>query len=681
MNKKFVFKFAVIVFLLSLQAFVHAGEPAVSLITSRDKIYNFIDSGKFSEAATVTEKLIADNSNEPSLPKTISNVADYHAKRYDYVRARGLYNRLIQLYPQDKCAEEAELKMIKLDILAMKDAGKEEMANDAIEQLIANNSGKPYFAGAIYDIAREYSRSRQFDKSKDLYQRMIKLCPQDKFANKAKTELMKDEIYTKFEDGNYYNISDLLQNTANSDSDSMAEVLYTAAKKYTEKSEYEKSKVLCSQIIQTYPDNKYSRRAEFWLTKNNILEKICISDLVPADDLTDKLITEYSQDAETPEVLYDAAEYYVKCRNYERAKKLYSRLASLYPENSYSFNAYKEVSAIDIRAKINAGEYESAYKELEQFIDKYGKDSTTARILYSLDNYCWEKCLGSNNYNQVIPILELICDKLGECNHYDTSVNPKLICDTAKICGKIAEGKLEQAQNDTAKLKLNYTNKDNLPLAFYFITKEFFKRGYAEHAEVMCGEIIKLGANRYVIYCDLIKYSLNVRSCLEKNDLAGAKQVFNQFKTKYSNSPFAEKGLIDLVAEFYDKGLRCEGENGDAYFKEAIKLCQAEKLTESVDPAGKIRIYKMLGDSFLRTGEYVKSADYFQRILELYPDSGYAWNTQFMTAQVYENMRRAKIISGNEADGKIRIAYQRLLERYPNCKAAPIARKWLENHN
>jgi len=38
-------------------------------------------------------------------------------------------------------------------------------------------------------------------------------------------------------------------------------------------------------------------------------------------------------------------------------------------------------------------------------------------------------------------------------------------------------------------------------------------------------------------------------------------------------------------------------------------------------------------------------------------------------------------MSEQEAVGRIRTAYQNLLEKYPNCKSAKIAQEWLENHN
>jgi len=168
MCKKAFFSFLV---LLSSQAFVYAAESAPALATSKAKAYSLVASGKLSEAAAIEDKLIADNSGDPCLPKVVSDIAGYHAGtlcydylgHYDYGRAKILYNRLIQLYPQSDYAKEAGLKIAALDILAVVETGKEDAAENAINQFIANNTGKPYFAGALYDIAYEYSRGRHFD--------------------------------------------------------------------------------------------------------------------------------------------------------------------------------------------------------------------------------------------------------------------------------------------------------------------------------------------------------------------------------------------------------------------------------------------------------------------------------------------------------------------------------------
>jgi len=680
MNKRTfstVLALSVFLFLLSSQIFVYAAKPAPGLDKTKNKICKLVDFGKLSEAAAMGDKLIADNSTDPNLAKIISNIADYHSKRYNYGRAKALYNRLIQLYPQNDYANQAGLKLVKLDILAMIKSGN---AEPAIEQLIANHSGNAHFAGALYDIAFEYSSARQFDKAMNLYRRLIKLRPQDNFAEKAKYNLIKDEIYSKFENGDFA-IDGLLTNATSTNNARLPELLYTAANKYTTHYKYGQARALCNQIIQKSPEGTYGRRASLSLKKLDIYEKIDNGDFASAEDLAEKLIAEHAQDKYVPRVLYDTANYYVKCRNYKRARKLYSRLISLYPEDQYSARSDKEIAALDIRSKVVRGEYKSAYKALEKFINKYEKDSRLARTCYFLDVYCWKRCLDTRDYEAVIPIAELIYRRFPEFNHYNARVDVKLIYETVKVSKEIVGGNLAKAQKDIAKIKRDYAGSFGLPQALYFIAEQYSKKGYIDQSYALCDEVINTSEGKYATYCDFHKWSLDVRSLLESGDTAGAKQKISQFKSKYADSPYMQKGLISLVGEFFDKGLLSEDDSFKDYLREAIAMCEAEGLIKADTPGRRHFIYSMLAESFLKLGDFARSASYYQRVADEYPDKAYAWHAQFMAGRAYEEMQQTGAISKEQAAVQIKSAYQKLLQEYPKCKSAKIAQKWLRNHN
>ena len=87
------------------------------------------------------------------------------------------------------------------------------------------------------------------------------------------------------------------------------------------------------------------------------------------------------------------------------------------------------------------------------------------------------------------------------------------------------------------------------------------------------------------------------------------------------------------------------------------------------------------GDCYRKLGEYEKSIEYYERIVDDYSGDRMAWNALFLVGLNYEELKKSGSLWKSEADLKIKAAYQQLLEKYPDCKAAGHARRWLSRHN
>jgi TolA-binding protein len=598
-------------------------------------------------------------------------MADYYAKKYDYIEAKALYNRLIQLYPQDDYAIQAGLKRVKVDILAKIETGSVTVASNEVEQLIANHSENPYFLITIYDIAGGYAKRRYLDKAKVLYQRVIDSCSQDSYIDKTRFEQIKINVLSKFEIGDFTAVDGLLKDAAaNYPSHKiLPEVLFFAADKYMENYKYQEAKALYNKILAISPDSSSASKSKLELVRIDVFEKISKSDFISAENLTKKLISENTGDSYLPEVIYAIAFRYVKCCNHEHAKKLYSQLIELYPENPYSSRARIAIEAIDIKSKIAMGAFESALKEFEHFINKYEKTSNFARECYDLADYC---CIKIHSYKTAISMFESVLSRFSHCYYY--YVRAKMGCDAAKVCREIEEGNLSEAQQALQSFKQNYADHYYLPSQLYFIATIYSELGHPEQADAICDDVINKGGSRYAVYCSYYKNRLPIYSRLKEGNLAGAKQLVNQFKSNHQSTPCIEEGLLTLVQEFYQKGLRTEGDSSKDYLQEAIAICQAEKLAESDVADFKAQTYSMLGQSYFKLGDFSKSAYYHQKIVDEYPDSAYAWNAQFMVGRAYEDMLKAGLISELEARPLIASAYKKVLNKYPGCPASGAAR-------
>jgi tetratricopeptide (TPR) repeat protein len=87
-----------------------------------------------------------------------------------------------------------------------------------------------------------------------------------------------------------------------------------------------------------------------------------------------------------------------------------------------------------------------------------------------------------------------------------------------------------------------------------------------------------------------------------------------------------------------------------------------------------------MAQCYQELGQYQKIIEYYQRVVDDYPDYQYTWNALFLVGRNYQNLKKAGGISASEADAKTRAAYQQLLEQYPDCMAARPAQRWLSRN-
>lgn len=72
-------------------------------------------------------------------------------------------------------------------------------------------------------------------------------------------------------------------------------------------------------------------------------------------------------------------------------------------------------------------------------------------------------------------------------------------------------------------------------------------------------------------------------------------------------------------------------------------------------------------------GEYQKGIDYYQQVVDNWPDYAFAWHAQFFVGKYYEKLRNSGGIADSEANPKIEQAYISVVEKYPDSKSAPSA--------
>jgi len=86
------------------------------------------------------------------------------------------------------------------------------------------------------------------------------------------------------------------------------------------------------------------------------------------------------------------------------------------------------------------------------------------------------------------------------------------------------------------------------------------------------------------------------------------------------------------------------------------------------------------GDCYRQLSKYEKSIACYQRAVDGCPNFKHAAQAQSFVASCYKELKKSGLLKESQANKKIRAAYERLLEKYPTCLEAEIARLWLAQH-
>jgi len=115
------------------------------------------------------------------------------------------------------------------------------------------------------------------------------------------------------------------------------------------------------------------------------------------------------------------------------------------------------------------------------------------------------------------------------------------------------------------------------------------------------------------------------------------------------------------------------------YFQKATSVWE-RVITDFPDSNYAADAYFYSARCFSRIGEYSKAIDLYNVVAGIWPEREFAWDAQFLIGQHYQKLADMGELSRSAADVQTRDAYERLVEKYPDCPAAMYARTWID-HN
>jgi TolA-binding protein len=390
MVKKFVFVSLALICIVFSQprgnCFAATGD---TLDQAKQKVVTLIDARDSAKADMATNKLIADFSKNPGIDIAVHQISLKYQEVKNYQKEIELSRVIIKNWPDLSQAGWAQMDIVIANLLLH----NESAARAKIKTLISQYRDDPNLPWTLYAIGEQYRWTRNYDQAKELYEKIIRDHPDTECATKARIALINSDIIAKIDAGDFASAEKLVDKMLTDfPTDSyLPDILFYIGQKFTWCHQYEQAGNICQQIVREYPNAKCATKAKLGLMNADILAKIESGDGVAAGRGVDKMIAEFSSDADLPEMLLIIAQQLSWKHQYEQAGNICQQIVQKYPTSPIVAKAQQCISKTgqitDIISKyIESGDYGKAGKAVDELIAKFGDEADTPAAIYEIAN-------------------------------------------------------------------------------------------------------------------------------------------------------------------------------------------------------------------------------------------------------------------------------------------------------
>ncbi|MDD5063720.1 MAG: tetratricopeptide repeat protein [Phycisphaerae bacterium] len=391
---------AFIILLVSVAVAKVPVDASDRLEQAKSNIVSLVNGGNYTQAQAQIQKLLAGFPKNQALPQALYEIAERYRwsdKSDKYECAKGLYQQIIQNYPDSSIVSKANLGIAKVKVLSLIVARDFNMAKEALEELVANFSSHPDLPEELYWIGRGFGYWDGYEEEKSTYQQIIQNYPDSPFAVKAKLGVSRAAVQSLIVSQDYDGAEKAFAKLVADfkDHPDLHDTIYWIADRYARSGKYEKANILYQWIIQNYPDNSSAvDRAKLGLSMANIQSLIMSGGYDSAEEAIDRLIVDFAGHPDVANVVRNIGlSYYAKARLmnlegdangeklfYRKAIEVWERLIFEFPDSEVVPNAYFS-SAVCYAQEL--GEYQKGIDYFQKIINNWPdfEDAQQAQLL------------------------------------------------------------------------------------------------------------------------------------------------------------------------------------------------------------------------------------------------------------------------------------------------------------
>jgi tetratricopeptide (TPR) repeat protein len=576
-----------------------------------------------------------------------------------YEQAESIYQQIITAFPDTNDALEAQ-KQLALIYIA---ADRQQQADAAFEKLVADFSKHQGVSEAVWQIARAYGQPEEHNKAFQLHQYNVEHFPSDIYTMRSQAEI----VYSHLRKGDSATADAAVDKllSAFSDQPTLPKEIYQVTERYKNLGRYDKALVLHQYSVEHFPNEMYA----MWSQVEIVYSHIRDGNEPAADAAFDKLLKIFSDQPTLPKEIYQIAMKYNQSKRNDKALELHQYNV----EHSSRDDMYTMWSQVEIiKSDIRDGNEPAADAGYDKLLAVFSRQPTLPKEIYQL----------ANTYNNAGRN-----DKAGQLYQYILKTWPgdkyAALAKDSSATGTHLNDELSVKEAVDLLLADISLNKD-IAKALSGILSKYYKSGSYEKAAQLCQYVIDNWRDNAGAVING-KVELAKVRIAESNDVA-VKAIMDELVATYSSHPDLPDAVLRIAVEYDAKASRLENEGRDAEAKDNFEntLAVWKQIIEDLPKSNSTvtaHAYYFSAECYLRLAQYSKAIEYYQKIVDNWPDYEYAWNAQYMIGRCYETLKDTGAVEKSVADAQIKAACEQVLKKYPDCPAANAARNLLNYHS
>ncbi|MBN1804987.1 MAG: tetratricopeptide repeat protein, partial [Sedimentisphaerales bacterium] len=383
-------------------------------------------------------------------------------------------------------------------------------------------------AEIVFEKARRYDRSRQYEDAKYYYQQVIQRFPESLEADRAPLDIRKVEILSMFKPAEVDSVLKEIDRLIGDFSEHpyLPEALFSIAERCKHARKPEWAKDLYKTIITDYPDTDYALESLKALT----ILSIDSANSIEAEQVLEKLNQRFSGRADLADALYEIAEAYERSGGgYEKAQTLYQQINQQFPDIQHP-GLSLGLSRTNVISLIEKGDFEKAQQDTDKLVAEFSANTDLPKTLCDIA----EKYEQAGQYGQATTIYKQVAADYPGTDEALTAQKKLAIID-------IEQGDDTAALAELDKLIADFRNHQNLPDAVFEIAEQFYEQGCEAETQQLRAETFEIARN---IYNRILTDYANTDRAIE----AQKKLAIIFYKEDNDTAALAE--LDKLIADF-----------------------------------------------------------------------------------------------------------------------------------
>ncbi|MHC4426135.1 MAG: tetratricopeptide repeat protein [Planctomycetota bacterium] len=600
-------------------------------------------------AKEYVDKLVTDFAKDKRMGTAACILADEYRKLARHRKARELYQYALVNWPDAEYTLWSHMGLAISNIhLRYEDA-----AQDHADKLLTDFAEDKRMARAACLIADEYRKVGKRHEARRLYRYVVDNQADAEYAlwsqmgmailtvSTGNDELAKEAI-------------DKLQ-AAFSEDKRMATAACILADEYRELARHRKARELYQYALVNWPDAEYTLWSHMGLAISNI--HLGYEDA--AQDHADRLLTGFAEDKRMARAACLIADEYRKVGKHDKARGLYRYVVDNRPDADYALWSQMGLAILSVWM----GNDELAEEAIDKLQATFSEDEriATAACLIADEYRKMEK------HDRACGLYRYVVDNWPDAEY-------ALWSQMGLAISNIRVGDDSAAQVAIEELAAKFSGRERINQAVHDIVREYRQMQKYEKADQVYqyirNTLDKPPQADPIIWSRAAQLASNIALGNETNPQAAVDKLI----TDFGDDPNLPQAVFRVGQKYYSQARLHQGQGHDdranEYYRKAIAVWEriAQELVPSPTTPQAYWCSAVVYSQELR--EYEKGIQYYQEIVDNWPDYTYAWHAQFFVGKYYEMLRDAGDLSESEASPKIEQAYESFVEKYPGSEYA-----------